>query len=195
MLFLSSLQCTCQLVFKHCWKVWVHICKDVWRWPAGGSVRAQKVCVWDLPQSLVSSSELHHPMARAGLSPPILLGVQNWRPVSFSMGKTLNYFLKWLLSIFSPFLWSIGVLIWILELQDLPSNWHYLFWFSFYFARWKSTFNDIFQFFYLFSLPIHFFYFPGEFLLLLLSEFLVTSYLCVRNVIFSPNSEYFVDFF
>ena len=39
------------------------------------------------------------------------------------------------------------------------------------------------------------FLFPGDLLLLLLSEFLVTSYLWVRNVIFSPNSEYFVDFF
>ena len=39
------------------------------------------------------------------------------------------------------------------------------------------------------------FVFPGDFLLLLLSELLVTSYLCVRNIIFSPNSEYFVDFF
>lgn len=154
------------------------------------------MCVWDLPQSLVSSAlNCITLWLSAGLSPPILLGVQT-EDLCLSAWEVLELLLK---NDFFPS--SLCFLFGVLE---------------FSFGYWSSrtyppTDITFFGFHSILqdenppstissssSICFHCSYtflFPGDFLLLLLSEFLVTSYLCVRNVIFSPNSEHFVDFF
>ena len=69
------------------------------------------MCVWDLPQSLVSSAlNCITLWLGAGLSPPILLGVQTEDLCLSAWEVTLNYFLKMtpfhFLSAFSLEYWS-----------------------------------------------------------------------------------------
>lgn len=154
------------------------------------------VCLVLATVTCLQRSELHHPMARCRSVSTHFARRSNWRPVSFSVGSNIELFLK-----NDSFPFSLCFLFGVLE---------------FSFGYWSSrTYPPIDITFFGFhsilqdenppstissssSICFHCSYtflFPGDFLLLLLSEFLVTSYLCVRNVIFSPNSEHFVDFF